>query len=58
MKLGSLGIAMAVFSFDLGFTLFRKASEKLKDGRAQLLFLCGPLSSVIKPMSMKILGLE
>lgn len=45
-------------SFDLGFMLFRKAAGMLKDGRAQLLFLCGPLSSITKPMSMKILGLD
>lgn len=44
--------------FDLGFTLFGKASGMLKDGRAQLLFLCGHLSSIKKPMGMKILGLE
>lgn len=58
-------------SFDLRFVLFRKASEKLKDGRAQLfcfwvflsfvfffLFYVALLSSIIKSMSMKILGLE
>lgn len=48
-------------SFDLRFVLFRKASEKLKDGRPQLfcfVFYVALLRSIIKSMSMKILGLE